>query len=148
MRSGLSVGLKRQIVSCIRSEKHSEWLKKIPPCFPAYSIFFSWLPPKFQGRQKKLAVWRPRGRCKQLLNFQVCSWSWFDIVSGRVVVPIYQTRAALKGGRFFWFFHNFSIFSGEKKNCSRNPGRIAPTPVRWLSELIYLLMIRIHGLVK
>ena len=105
---------------------YSEW--ETHSMMKLVSSLLSWKILSFsKGGIIKLARWGPRKKCKQLLNFHVCSWSWLDIVCGRGGGFDLPNKGSF-GGRFFGFWTIFSVFSGNRK-WSRDQGRRTKRPL-------------------
>ena len=106
--------------------RHSKW--ETHSMIKLVSSLLSWKILSFsKGVIKKMAWWGPREKCKQLLNFHVCSWSWLDIVCGRGGGFDLPNKGSF-GGRFFGFCTIFSVFSGNRK-WSRDQGRRTKRPL-------------------
>ena len=112
---------------------YSEW--ETHSMMKLASSLLSWKILSFsKGVKKKLAVWGPRKKCKQLLNFHVCSWSCLDIAAKRVEGSVLPNKGRF-GGQIFRFFHYFLVFCGNRK-WSRDQGRWTKRPLN-SSQIIF-----------
>ena len=112
---------------------YSEW--ETHSMMKLVSSLLSWKILSFsKGVKKKLAVWGPRKKCKQLLNFHVCSWSCLNIADKRGEGSVLPNKGSF-GGRFFRGVDYFLVFCGNRK-WSRNQGRWTKSPLN-SSQIIF-----------